>query len=256
MDEVQLEGRQPVREALRAGRQLQRILIAEGAQTKGTLAEIVTLARAAGVRVDRVPRAAIDARAQTKAHQGVLAEAAARAPASWRDGLQRARAAGEQPLFLALDGVEDPHNAGALVRSAEAFGAHAVLMPKRRSSPLSPAMAKASAGALEHVVIDQVSNLERALASCREEGLWIVALASDGDVQLDGCRLLEEPVVIVVGKEGSGVSSLIRKRADVVCSIPIGGRVGSLNASVAGAVALWETARRRRVLRGSNSAEK
>jgi len=251
-----IEGRQPVREALRAGRPLHRILIAEGAQIKGTVAEIMTLARAAGVRVDRVPRVAIDARATTKVHQGVLAEGAARAPASWRDGLHRARAAGEQPLFLALDGVEDPHNAGALVRSAEAFGAHAVLIPKRRSSPLSPAMAKASAGALEHVVIDQVTNLDRALASCREVGLWIVALAGDGDVPIEECRLLEEPVVIVVGKEGTGVSSLIRKRADAVCAIPIVGRVGSLNASVAGAVALWETARRRRVLRGSDSGRK
>ncbi len=251
-----LEGRQPVREALRAGRPLHRILIAEGAQAKGTLAEILSLASAAGVRVDRVPRAAIDARAATKAHQGVIAEAAARAPTSWREGLQRARAANEPALFLALDGVEDPHNAGALVRSAEAFGAHAVLIPKRRSSPLSPAMAKASAGALEHVVVDQVTNLERALASCRDEGLWIVALAGDGDVQLDECALLEEPVVLVVGKEGVGVSSLVRKRADVVCAIPIVGRVGSLNASVAGALALWETARRRRVLRGSNSEQK
>ncbi|HJT37977.1 MAG TPA: 23S rRNA (guanosine(2251)-2'-O)-methyltransferase RlmB [Actinomycetota bacterium] len=251
-----IEGRQPVREALRAGRPLHRILIAEGAHSRGALAEIVELARAAGVRIDRVPRAAIEARATTKAHQGVLAEGAARAPRSWREGLAGARAAGELPLFLALDGIEDPHNAGALVRSAEAFGAHAVLIPKRRSSPLSAAMAKASAGALEHIVVDQVTNLERALASCREEGLWLVALSGDGDVPLERCTLLEEPVVLVVGKEGTGVSSLIRKRADAVCSIPLAGRVGSLNASVAGAVALWETARRRRVLRGSDSAEK
>jgi 23S rRNA (guanosine2251-2'-O)-methyltransferase len=116
-------------------------------------------------------------------------------------------------------------------------------------------MSKASAGALEHVVVDQVTNLERALASCREEGLWVVALSGDGDVPLDACALLEEPIVLIVGNEGTGVSSLIRKRADAVCSIPLVGHVGSLNASVAGAVALWETARRRRVLRGSDSGE-
>jgi 23S rRNA (guanosine2251-2'-O)-methyltransferase len=251
-----IEGRQPVREALRAGRPIHRILIADGAQNRGTLAEIISLARTAGVRVDRVPRAAIDARATTRANQGVIAEAAVRASRSWREGIELARAAGEPALLLALDGIEDPHNAGALVRSADAFGAHAVLIPKRRASPLSAAMAKAAAGALEHVIVDQVSNLERALASCREEGLWIVALSRDGDVPLDECRLLEEPVAIVVGKEGSGVSSLVRKRADAVCAIRIGGHVGSLNASVAGGVALWETARRRRVLRGSDSAKK
>ena len=241
-----IEGRQPVREALRAGRPISRILIADGAQVRGALAEILELARAARVRVDRVPRANLDAKATTRAHQGVIAEAAAVAARSWREGMERARAAGEAPLFLALDGIEDPHNAGALVRSAEVFGAHAVLIPKRRASPLSPSMAKAAAGALEHIVVDQVTNLERALADCKQEGLWIVALSGDGEQPLDRCELLTEPVVIVIGKEGAGVSSLIRKRADAIVSIETRGRVASLNASAAGAVALWETARKRR----------
>ena len=242
-----IEGRQPVREALRAGRPISRILIAEGAQSRGNLAEIVELARAARVRVDRVPRAALDAKATTRAHQGVIAEAAAVQARSWREGLERARAAGEAPLFVALDGIEDPHNAGALVRSAEVFGAHAVLMPKRRASPLSPSMAKAAAGAMEHIVVDQVTNLERALADCRAEGLWIVVLSGDGEQPLERCDLLTEPVVIVIGKEGAGVSPLIRKRADAVVSIETRGRVASLNASVAGGVALWETSRKRRL---------
>jgi 23S rRNA (guanosine2251-2'-O)-methyltransferase len=241
-----IEGRQPVREALRAGRPISRILIADGAQVRGALAEIVELARAARVRVDRVPRAKLDAKATTRAHQGVMAEAAAARARSWREGLERARAAGEAPLFLALDGIEDPHNAGALVRSAEVFGAHAVLIPRRRASPLSPSMAKAAAGALEHIVVDQVTNLERALADCKQEGLWIVALSGDGAQPLDRCELLTEPVVIVIGKEGAGVSALIRKRADAIVSIETHGRVASLNASAAGAVALWETARKRR----------
>ena len=213
---------------------------------QGALPEIVSLARAARVRIDHVPRAAIDARATTRMHQGVIAETAAVPARSWREGLQRARDAGEPALFLALDGIEDPHNAGALVRSAEVFGAHAVLLPKRRGSPLSAAMAKAAAGALEHVIVDQVTNMDHALAECRGEGLWVVALAGDGDQPLDTCPLLEEPVVIVVGKEGPGVSALLRKRADAVVAIPTVGRVGSLNASVAGAIALWETARKRR----------
>jgi len=195
-----IEGRQPVREALRAGRSIRRVVIADGAQMKGVLAEIVTLARAAKVRVDRVPRTAIDARASTRAHQGVIAEAAPYRTRSWRDGLARARAASEQPLLLALDGIEDPHNVGALVRSAEVFGVHAVIVPARRAAPLTAAVAKAAAGALEHLVVDQVPNLDRALAACKDEGLWVVSLAGDG----------------------------------------------SLNASVAGAIALWETARKRR----------
>jgi len=242
-----IEGRQPVREALRAGRPLSRILIAESAVPRGALAEIVELARAARVRIDRVPRAALDAKATTRAHQGVIAEAAAVRARSWREGLERARAAGEAPLFLALDGIEDPHNAGALVRSAEVFGAHAVLMPKRRASPLSASMAKAAAGALEHIVVDQVTNLERALADCKDEGLWIVVLSGDGEQPLERCELLTEPVVIVIGKEGAGVSALIKKRADTVVTIETKGHIGSLNASVAGAVALWETARKRRL---------
>ena len=231
---------------MRAGREVRRILIADGAQIRGTLAEIVSLARAARVRIDHVPRAAIDARATTRMHQGVIAEASTVAARSWREGLERAREASEPALFLALDGIEDPHNAGALIRSAEVFGAHAVLVPKRRGSPLSAAVAKAAAGALEHVVVDQVTNMDHALAACREEGLWVVALAGEGDQPLDECALLEEPVVIVVGKEGTGVSSLLRKRADAVVAIPTVGRIGSLNASVAGAIALWETARKRR----------
>jgi 23S rRNA (guanosine2251-2'-O)-methyltransferase len=241
-----IEGRQPVREALRAGRQIRRIIVAEGAQEKGVLAEIVRLARAANVRIDRVPRVALDAKASTRAHQGVLAEAVPYATRSWRDGIARARAASEQPLLLALDGIEDPHNVGALLRSAEVFGVHAVILPERRAAPLTPAVAKAAAGALEHLIIDQVTNLDRTLAACKDEGLWIIALAGDAADPLDACELLGEPAVLVVGKEGKGVSVLIRKRADATVAIPMSGKIGSLNASVAGAIALWETARKRR----------
>lgn len=241
----QLEGRQPVREALRGGRRIRRILIADGAQLKGTLIEIVELARAANVPVERVPRMRLDERATSRAHQGVLAEAEPLAVRSWREGVENARAAGEVPLLLALDGIEDPQNLGALLRSAEVLGAHAVLVPKRRSAPLGATAAKASAGAVEHLVIDQVSSLERALADVRADGVWIVALAGDADMELQECALLEEPVVIVVGAEGAGVSRLVRERADARVRIPMLGKIDSLNASAAGAIALWEAARRR-----------
>lgn len=241
----QLEGRQPVREALRAGRRIARVMVAEGAQTRGTLAEIVELAERAGARVERWPRAELDRIATTRSHQGVIAEAEPARARSWREGVEAARADGRVPLVLALDGIEDPQNMGALLRSAEAFGADAVIVPKRRSSAIGAAVAKASAGAVEHLIVDRVPNLERALASCREEGLWIVATAADAEITVDRCDLLGEPVVIVVGSEGEGVSALVRRRADQGVRIPLAGRVASLNASVAGAILLWEAARRR-----------
>jgi 23S rRNA (guanosine2251-2'-O)-methyltransferase len=240
-----IEGRQPVREALRAGRPIRRILIADGTPARGTLAEILDLARRNGVRVDRLPRAIVERKATTGTHQGVLAEAAAIRARSWREGLEAARAAGQTPLLVALDGIEDPRNLGAVLRSAEVFGVHAVLVPKRRAASLGPTVAKASAGATEHLVIDQVNSLERALAECRSEGLWIVALAAEGDQQIQNCSLLEEPVVLVIGSESAGVSALVRKRSDAVVRIPTTGRIGSLNASVAAAICLWEAIRRR-----------
>jgi 23S rRNA (guanosine2251-2'-O)-methyltransferase len=240
-----IEGRQPVREALRAGRKVHRVLVAEGAREKGSLEDIVELARAAGVAVERVTRASLDHLAMSHAHQGVIAEADPLRSRSWREGMDKARKAGQVPLLLALDGVEDPQNLGALLRSAEVLGAHAALVPKRRSAPLGAVAGKASAGAMEHLVIDQVNSLDRALADCREAGLWIVALAGGGDDDIRTCALLDEPVVIVVGAEGRGVSRLVGERADARVSIPMSGRIDSLNASVAGAIALWEAARRR-----------
>ncbi|MFN2613251.1 MAG: 23S rRNA (guanosine(2251)-2'-O)-methyltransferase RlmB [Actinomycetota bacterium] len=240
-----LTGRQPVREALRAGRPIKRLLVADGAQSKGVLAEILDLAHAAGVRVERVPRRLMDERAGDAVHQGVLAETTPYRTRSWREGLERARKAGKVPLLLALDGIEDPQNAGALIRSAEVFGVDAVLLPKRRSAPLSHVTAKASAGAIEHLVIDVVSNLERALADCKDEGIWILSLAADAKGTIEACPLISEPVLVVVGAEGTGVSSLIRKRSDAVVRIPTRGKVASLNASVAGAICLYEVAKNR-----------
>ena len=250
---MSIEGRQPVREALRAGRPIDRIVIAEGARAAGVLEEILREARERGIPVERVPRASLDRRASSRAHQGVIAEAAAYRTRDWREGVAAARAAGRKPLLLALDGIQDPQNLGALLRSAEVLGTDAVIVPARRSAPLGAAVAKAAAGALEHLVVDQVSNVERALAACSQEGLWIVALAGEGEQPIEDCELLGEPVVVVVGAEGAGVSSLIRKRADALVRIPMLGRIGSLNASAAGAICLWEASRHRRVAPGDTN---
>jgi 23S rRNA (guanosine2251-2'-O)-methyltransferase len=240
-----IEGRQPVREALRAGREVKRILIADGAQIKGALAEILELARERKVNVERVPRAAIERRATSGAHQGVLAEASELAARSWREGVERARATGIAPLLIALDRITDPHNVGAILRSAEALGAHAAIVPKRRTAPMAGTAIKAAAGATEHLIVDQVSSLERALDACKQERLWVVTLAGDAATDISDCTLLGEPVVIVVGSEGAGVTRLVRERSDAVVRIPLRGHVGSLNASVAGGIALWEAARLR-----------
>ena len=240
-----IEGRNPVREALKAGRPIRRILIAEGVSDRGPVAEIVAAAGTAGVKVDRVPRHVLDRMAKGRVHQGVVAEADPYRYRSWEDAVAAAKERGEIPLLLALDGVTDPMNLGSLIRSAEAAGAHAVLVPKRRAAPVTPIVEKASAGAIEHLPVDQVNNLERTLERCKQAGLWVVGLAGDAPQDIWECVLLAEPLVLVVGAEGKGISRLISERADALVRIPIAGRVGSLNAAVAGAVALFETLRRR-----------
>ena len=249
----QIEGRNPVREALRSGRPLRRLLVAEGSGG-GPVADIVRTARLAGIRVDRVSRQMLDGMASSRSHQGVIAEAEAYRYRSWREAIELARSRGEAPLLLALDGITDPGNLGSLLRSAEAAGAHGVLVSKRRSAPVTPVVEKASAGALEHLILDRVPNLGAALQELRGLGVWTVGLAPDGSTKIWECELLAEPVALVVGAEGRGLSRLISERTDALVTIPLRGAIGSLNASVAGAVALFETMRKRHFARRSNMA--
>jgi 23S rRNA (guanosine2251-2'-O)-methyltransferase len=241
---AQIEGRNPVREALRSGRAIRRLLVAEGSGG-GPMAEIVRTARLAGIRVDRVPRQMLDERAQTRSHQGVIAEAEGFVYRSWREALELAHSRDEKPLLLAVDGITDPGNLGSLLRSAEAAGSHGVLVSRRRAAPVTPVVEKASAGALEHLILDRVPNLGAALADLRSEGVWTVGLDADSKTSIWECELLTEPVVLVVGAEGKGLGRLVSERSDALVSIPLGGKVGSLNAAVAGALALFETRRRR-----------
>ena len=240
----QIEGRNPIREALRSGRPIRRLLVAEGSGG-GPVAEIVRTARLAGIRVDRVPRRMLDEMATSRSHQGVIAEAEGYRYRSWREALELARSRSEPALLLAVDGVTDPGNLGSLLRSAEAAGAHGVLVSRRRSAPVTPVVEKASAGALEHLILDRVPNLSTTLADLRAEGIWTVGLDAHSSTSIWECDLLREPLVLVVGAEGRGLGRLVAERADALVSIPLGGNVGSLNAAVAGAVALFETRRRR-----------
>lgn len=238
----QIEGRNPVLEALRAGRTIDRLLVAEGT-APAFLEKLKTLAGQRGVHVELVDRAHLDGLARSRAHQGVVAMAPARAHASIDEILARAGRA-DPALVVALDGVEDPQNLGAIVRSCDAAGAHGVVLTERRSAPLGPGAIKASAGAIEHVPAARVVNLTRTLEELKAAGLWVYGADGQGDrvyseVDLTG------PAVIVIGGEGRGLSRLVKERCDFLLRIPMFGRVNSLNASAAAAVLLFEARRQR-----------
>lgn len=228
-----------MRELLRAGAPLRRITLAAERDPDPLLAELVDLAAAAGVPVETVPRAQLDARAEGGVHQGVVATAPPLP--TWRvaDLLARAEARGEAPLLVALDGITDPHNLGAIARTAEAVGAHGLLLPGRRAAPVTPASEKAAAGAFAHLPVAVVGNLVRTLADLHERGVWSLGLAGDEGVDLASHPLAGEPCVLVVGAEGAGLSRLVRERCDALVALPMRGEVGSLNASVAAGVALY-----------------
>jgi 23S rRNA (guanosine2251-2'-O)-methyltransferase len=244
-DRTLIEGRRPVVEALRAGRPVDRVLLASGVG-RAALGDLLDLAERRGVEVQTVPRSLLDAEARSGAHQGVLAVVAPIEPIGLLELLAIPLAAGrEPPFFLALDGVEDPHNLGALARSAEAAGCHGLVVPRHRSAPLSAVAVKSSAGALEHLPVAEVPNLARAIEQLRDSGVWCIGLDGSAEASLFDLQLADEPVCIVVGGEGAGLHRLVRDSCDALVRIPMSGQIASLNASVAGALALFEVRRRR-----------
>lgn len=242
MTEAQLEGRRPVIEALRAGRAVNEILLASGARGSKAVAEIRELAERARVPVTEVPKRELEVLARSRNPQGVIALVPSFAYADLGDVLTPED---DPALLVALDGITDPQNAGAIARSAEACGAHALLIPERRSVDVTPAVEKAAAGALTHLPVCKVPNLARALTELKAAGIWIVALDPAGSTTVFDLPLSTEPLCLVVGGEGGGVSRLVVERADQLVSIPMAGRVESLNASAAAAVALFEIRRQR-----------
>ncbi|HIS93873.1 MAG TPA: 23S rRNA (guanosine(2251)-2'-O)-methyltransferase RlmB [Candidatus Alectryocaccomicrobium excrementavium] len=226
-----LAGRNPIREALRSGRPLEKLIVARG-DLSGAAREIVRMAREAGVVVQEVDRARLDA--MYPSHQGMIAYASAAAYSSLEDMFAAAEAAGEAPFFVALDGVTDPHNLGAVIRSAVLFGAHGVIVPKRRSAGLSPACEKAAAGALAYARIARVTNLTQTIEALKERGIWVAAAAADGEAYSAG--KLSGAICLVIGSEGEGVSRLVRQACDFTVSIPTTGVIDSLNASVAAGI--------------------
>ena len=239
----QIEGRNAVSEALKSGRTLDKVFVASG-DTDRALARLAALAREAGAAVVQVDRRRLDQMSATGAHQGIIALAAAHGYATVEEMLQRAADRGEAPLLILCDELTDPHNLGAILRSAECAGAHGVIIPKRRSVGLTAVVAKTSAGAVSHLPVARVANLPSLLKQLKKEGLWIFGAAADGPVSLYEADL-KGPAAIVIGSEGSGMSRLVAETCDVLVRIPMKGKLNSLNASAAAAILLYEAVRQR-----------
>lgn len=232
-----ITGRNPVYEVLRAQRrQIFQLLVAEGAQSKGRLAEITQLSNKLNIPTEHVPRNRLDTIHSN--HQGVSLQTSNYPYCSINDILEAATQRAETHLVLILDTLQDPQNLGTLIRTAEAVGVHGVLLPFRRTATVTPAVVNASSGASEHMLIAQ-TNLAQAITHLKYHGLWVVGLASDGEAQLPDQVNLDVPLALVVGSEGQGIRKLVRESCDFLMRLPMRGRLDSLNASVAGSIALY-----------------
>lgn len=242
-NEGQLEGRNALTEALRSGRTIDKVFISAGETDRG-LQRLAAEAKEAGAVIVPVDRRKLDAMSTTRAHQGVIAYAAAREYFSIDDILQEATDRGEAPLLVICDELSDPHNLGAILRSAECAGAHGVIIPKRRSVGLTAVVAKASAGAVEYVKVARVTNINAAISELKEKGVWIFGTAAEGSIPMYQADLTI-PTAIVIGSEGDGMSRLVQENCDVTVNIPMKGKITSLNASAAASILLYEAVRQR-----------
>lgn len=240
-----LVGRNAVTEALKSGRSINRLQIADG-DLQGSVREIIGLAKERGVNVEFVDRNKIDKVAVGHRHQGVLAFVAPVEYVELDDIMAAAAEKKHDPFLLLLDELEDPHNLGALLRTADAVGVDGVLIPKHRSCPLSATVAKTSAGAVEYVPVARIGNIVQTLKKLKEQGFWVVGADMDGTVDYSESNMTG-PLVLVVGGEGHGVSRLTKANCDFVVRLPMIGRINSLNASVAGSILMYEAFRQRRI---------
>ena len=242
-DECRLEGRNAVQEALRSGRTIDKVFVASGEVDHG-LQRLAQQAKEAGAVVVSVDRRKLDTMSVTHAHQGIIAMAAAREYSTIDDILAYASEKGEKALIVLCDELSDPHNLGAILRSAECAGAHGVIIPKRRSVGLSAVVAKASAGAIEFMKVARVTNLAAAMEELKEKGVWIYGTAAEGSIPMYQADL-KGPTALVIGNEGSGMSRIVAENCDVKISIPMKGQISSLNASAAASILLYEAVRQR-----------
>ena len=242
IDENIIYGRNAVMEALKGEREIDKILVQKG-EKEGSVIKIISLAKSKAVVVQEVEKAKLDELTAREKHQGVLAYVAAHEYVTVEDILEEAKEKGEAPFVLILDNIQDPHNLGAIIRTAHNAGVHGIIIPKRRAVGLTGTVAKASAGALEYMKIAKVSNIVQTIRELKEKGLWIAC------ADMDGRTLYEEnltgPIGIVVGSEGEGVSKLAKENCDYIVSVPMYGKVTSLNASVAASLMVYEVVRQR-----------
>ena len=241
-NENQLEGRNAVLEVLKSGRDIEKIYLQKG-NVEGTLRRIASMAKERGIVVQEVVRQKLDDMSQTKNHQGVIAVVSIHEYAEVSDILKSAYDKGEKPFIVILDSITDPHNLGAVIRSAECAGAHGIIIPKRRSVGLTAVVGKTSAGALEYMPVARVTNISRTIEDLQKEGIWAVCADMDGNDYFNAP--LDTPIALVIGSEGEGVSRLVKEKCDFTVSIPMYGRISSLNASVAASLMMYEVVRQR-----------
>jgi 23S rRNA (guanosine2251-2'-O)-methyltransferase len=239
-----IEGRNPILEALRSGRHIGKIWLAKNAERHGVIGEILYLSRTNKVPIEYVERQAIDRQTSGMAHQGIIAFTTAKEYLDLDDILAVPVAKKENPFFVILDGLEDPHNLGAIIRTVDASGSHGVIVRERRAVGLTSIAEKASAGALEYVPVARVVNISQTIDTLKHQNIWVVGIDREAEskyTQID----YKPPTAIVVGGEGQGLSELVKKRCDFLVHIPMLGRISSLNASVAAAVVMYEVLRQR-----------
>lgn len=241
-EELTIEGRNAVLEAFRSGKTIDKLFVLEGCQD-GPVRSITREARKHDTIVNFVTKERLDQLSETKKHQGVIALAAAYEYAEVEDMLKLAEEKGEPPFLILLDNIEDPHNLGAIIRTANLAGAHGVIIPKRRAVGLTATVAKTSAGAINYTPVAKVTNLSNTIKELKEKGMWFVCADMDGTVmyELD----LKGPIGLVIGSEGEGVSKLVKENCDFTAAIPMAGEIDSLNASVAAGVLAYEIVRQR-----------
>ena len=238
-----IEGRNAVSEAIRSGRTINKVFLADG-DTDRALGRLAAMAKDAGAVVVRIDRRRLNEMSLTGAHQGIIASVAVHGYATIDEILAAAEAKGEAPLIVLCDELSDPHNLGAILRTAECAGAHGVIIPKRRSVGLTAVVGKASAGAVEYIPVARVSNIAAAIRELKERGVWVFGTAADGALSLYSADL-RGPAAIVIGNEGEGMSRIVAESCDFKVSIPMKGHISSLNASAAAAILLYEAVRQR-----------
>jgi len=240
----QIEGKNPVLEALRSGRPINKILVSKDIERHSAVAEILHLSKEKRIPIEWVSPDILKMKSSMKSHQGVIAYASAKEYVDIHDLLDITRSKNEAAFYVILDGLEDPHNLGAIIRTADAAGVHGIIIPERRAVGLTETVSKVSAGAVEYVPVARVVNINNAIKTLKEENVWIIGIDQEGKRSFTEVDF-KLPTAIVIGNEGKGISRLVKENCDEVVSIPMKGRISSLNASVAAAVIVYEALKQR-----------